>query len=69
MNKIAEPKAAGFGRRPVAIIPVGAVERVSAGGCITLPCTTPPVTHRVPPAPAGWNPCRCRMYCVTLAML
>jgi len=41
MNKIAEPKAAGFGRRPVAIIPVGAVERVSAGGCITLPCTTP----------------------------
>ena len=68
MSTAGEPKAGCFGRRPAVIVPVGALKR-SAGGCIALSCTTPPVTHRVPPAPTGRYPCRCRMHCVTLTML
>ena len=64
LKKSAEPKADYLVRRAVVIVPVGAVERVSAGGCIALSCTAPPVTHRIAPSPTGWNPCRCRMHCV-----
>lgn len=68
MSRIAETKAFYFGRRPVVTIPVGAVKRVSAGGCIALSCTHPLVTHCVSTSPTGWNPCRCRMHCVTVAV-